>query len=283
MAERQKVWFITGISRGLGRALAEAVLAAGDSVIGTTRDGAAAWAAGHERLHALPLDLGDRSAIGATVARAAALHGRLDVVVNNAGYGLLGAVEEVAEDDAERLFAINFFGPLSVIRAALPVLRAQGRGHIVNITSIAGLAPLAGSGVYAASKCALEGLSVALAQELAPLGLKVTLVEPGAFRTDFLSEHSIRRGEGRVAAYGATAHATLERLDRMAGRQPGDPARAARAIIAAVQSEAPPLHLVLGPDAIRRTRDVQAALGRELDAWEAVGAATDFPAAAAMS
>lgn len=276
MTDANKVWFITGISRGFGKALAEALLSEGDIVIGTTRDGKASIDDATGRLHTLALDVTNGNAINAVVAQAHGLHGRIDVIVNNAGYGLLGSIEEATDDQIERLFSVNFHGTRRVVQAALPYLRKQRSGHIVNITSIAGLAPGAGSGFYAASKFAVEGLSQSLAQEVAPLGIKVTLVEPGAFRTDFLSEHSIRtRGVG-VSDYEKTAGAMMKALEDMAGKQIGDPERAATAIIEAVSSPEPPLHLVLGSDALRRTLEKQTRFAAELERWKDVSLSTDF-------
>ena len=272
-----KVWFITGVSRGFGKALAQILLAEGATVIGTTRSGASPLAPDRGTLHLLPLELTDPAAIRRAVATAFGL-GPVDVIVNNAGYGLLSSVEEATEAQIEHLFEVNFHAPRRVIQAALPHLRAQGSGHIVNITSIAAVAPAAGSGYYAAAKMAVEGFSQSLAREVGPLGIRLTLVEPGAFRTDFLSEHSIRRGGSDLSAYAETAGAARRRLSEMAGRQPGDPARAAAAIIAAVQSDAPPLHLVLGPDAYARARQMLDAFSAELKAWRHATLGTDFAA-----
>lgn len=272
-----KTWLITGVSRGLGRALAQAALNRGDTVIGTMRGGAANLDAGTDRLHVLQLDIANKAAVGTAVARAFELGGRIDVIVNNAGYGLLGAVEEATDAEVEHLFEVNVFGPLRLIRAALPRLRTQGSGHIVNITSIAGRAPMASSGVYAAAKSAMEGLSQSLAQELAPLGIKVTAVAPGGFRTDFLSDHSIRRTAGVANAYADTVGKAIAHLDEIAGKQIGDPARAAAAILATVDAATPPLHLLLGSDALRRARDKVDAVIEEMDRWEDVTRSTDFP------
>ena len=273
-----KTWFITGISRGLGRALAKAALAQGDSVIGTTRSGTVDLAAGPGTLRVMALDLADGAGIAASVERAFVEAGKIDVIVNNAGYGLLGAVEKATDDEARGLFDIDVFGPFRVIRAALPHLRAQGSGHIVNITSIAGRAPVAGAGLYSAAKYALEGLSASLALEVRPLGLKVTVVAPGAFRTDFLSAHSLRKSEGEDEVYSASVGRSLAALDAMAGRQLGDPERAAAAILAAVRADNPPLHLLLGTDALRRAREKLDAIIEEIDRWEDVTRSTDFPA-----
>ena len=276
MSENHKIWFITGVSRGLGLELAKAVLAKGDFVVGTTRDGDSDLSSASHRLHVLPLELPLANQARKAIMRAHALHGRLDVIVNNAGYGLLGAIEEAGAAEVRRVFEVNFFGPLQVIQAALPFLRAQRRGHIVNISSIAGLAPMPGSGIYAATKFALEGLSESLAQEVGPLGIRVTLVEPGAFRTGFLSERSIRNAADSIAAYAQTSGNTVRHLHEIAGKQPGNPVLAARAIIEAVEAKEPPLHLVLGSDALRRARAKFLHLSEEVDRWERVSLSTDF-------
>lgn len=276
-------WFITGISRGLGLALAKAALAEGDTVIGTVRTGkpdlpvnGSSGGSLPGTLHVLTADLADGDAAEAAVGQAFALAGRIDVIVNNAGYGLLGAVEQASDEDVARLFAVDVFAPFRIIRTALPRLRAQGAGHIVNITSVAGRAPGAGSGLYAAAKHALEGLSASLAQEVAPLGIKVTAVAPGAFRTDFLSSHSIRKSTAEDAAYADSVGRMSAAFDSMSGRQLGDPDRAAQAILAAVRSDNPPLHLLLGTDALTRTRAKLASVIAEIDAWEPVTRGTDF-------
>lgn len=182
MSERKnRVWFITGISRGLGLSLALRVLAEGDVVIGTTRGTRPNLPAGPGKLHVFNMDVTKPEEVIDVVRKAYEVCGRLDVVVNNAGYGLLGAIEESDAQEAKDVFAVNFLGTLNVVQAALPGLREQRDGHIVNITSIAGVAPGAGSGLYAAAKFAVEGMSEALAQEVAPLGIRVTIIEPGAF------------------------------------------------------------------------------------------------------
>lgn len=279
MTNGPKIWLITGISRGFGRSLADALTARGDIVIGTTRTGTADITPEKGRLDVLALDVTDAQAVRKTVAAAFQLHGRIDVIVNNAGYGLLSSVEEATDEEIEHVFAVNFHGTRRVIQAALPHLRAQGSGHIVNITSMAAVAPNPGSGYYAAAKMAVEGLSQSLAREVAPLGIHVTLVEPSAFRTDFLSEHSIRRSAGNLQAYAGTAGASRDRLAAMAGKQPGDPARAAAGIIQAVDSPKPPLHLVLGSDAYHRARQMLDAFSADLEAWKTVAIGADFPQA----
>ena len=277
MADTSRIWFITGISRGLGRALAEEALAHGERVIGTTRDGTSPLT--HPALHVVPLDLASPEGPRAAVHAAHARHGRLDVVVNNGGYGLLGPIEETRDAEAAHLFEVNFFGALRVMREALPFLRAQGAGHLVNISSIAAHAPMAGSGVYAASKAALSALSESLALELAATGVRVTSVAPGAFRTDFLSPHSLRRTATDVPDYAATSGEAVRALERLIGQQGGDPRAAARALLQAVRAPEPPLHLLLGADAVLRTRAKLERLGEDVTRWEAVSRATGFPPA----
>ena len=275
-----KTWLITGTSRGLGQALAQAALDRGDTVIGTVRDSAADLNAGTGKLHVLHLDVADRQAAEPAVARAFELGGRIDVIVNNAGYGLLGAIEEATDAEVDHLFEVNVFGPIRLIRAALPRLRTQRNGHIVNVTSIAGRAPMASSGIYAAAKSAMEGLSRSLSQEVGPLGIKVTAVAPGGFRTDFLSDRSIRRSSGTEDAYAGTVGRALAHLADVKGKQIGDPARGASAILAAVDAKAPPLHLLLGSDALRRAREKEDEVIEEMDRWEDITRRTDFPAKA---
>jgi NAD(P)-dependent dehydrogenase (short-subunit alcohol dehydrogenase family) len=272
----QHVWFITGISRGFGRALAIELLDRGHTVVGTTRDGDSDLGAGTGTLHTVELDVTAPGKAALAVGRAVALAGRIDVVVNNAGYGLLGAVEETSEEATRHLFEVNFFGALNVIQAALPILREQGSGHIVNISSVAGRDPAPGAALYAASKCALAGLSEGLAGELAPLGIHVTIVEPGAFRTDFLEPTSIRTSTHRIAAYQDTSGANLDRLGSIAGKQMGDPVKGVRAIIEAVEAPHPPLHLVLGSDSLERTRANVARLLEDVDRWEQASRETAF-------
>jgi NAD(P)-dependent dehydrogenase (short-subunit alcohol dehydrogenase family) len=200
---RPKVWFISGISRGFGRELALAAIEQGDSVIGTTRNGQSDLDTSTGRLNVFALDVTHRQDVACVVAKAWETHGHIDIVVNNAGFGLLGAVEE--ESQARQVFETNFFGLLSVVQSALPRLRAQGSGHVINISSIGGFAGFPGYGLYSASKFAVEGLSEALAAELQPLGIHVTIVEPGYFRTNFLSCNSLQRASRVIEAYAATS------------------------------------------------------------------------------
>lgn len=274
-----KVWFITGISRGIGRSLAVAALKKGDHVIGTTRDGKADisdYDRSASNLTVLPLDVKNAEQVESVVVEAFNIHKRLDVVVNNAGFGMLGAVEEVSAAEAQEVFAVNFFGALSVIQSVLPFMRRVKSGHIVNISSIAGLAPGPGTGLYAASKFALEGMSQSLKAELEPLGIKVTLVEPGAFRTDFLSEHSIRNAKDSLHDYEETSGKLRAVLEAMDGKQLGDPDLAAAVIIEAVESPKAPLHLLLGSDAVRRMRVKLKQYESEIDTWEERSLSTDI-------
>jgi NAD(P)-dependent dehydrogenase (short-subunit alcohol dehydrogenase family) len=277
MASDKRVWLITGASRGLGRELAKLVLARGEIVIGTSRDGKIDLDADNGTLHKMALDLARPGRESEVIGQAHALHGRLDVLVNNAGFGLLGAVEEATETETAQVFNVNFFGPLRLIQAALPLLRAQGSGHIVNLSSIAGIAPGAGSGLYAAAKFALEGMSESLVQEVGPLGIRVTVVEPGAFRTDFLSSKSIRHTSGQLEDYAGTSGKLVAYLAEMEGKQLGDPVKGARAIVDAIDSPEPPLHLLLGSDSLRRAREKLKKNVDEFDRWEAVTLGTDFP------
>ncbi|MGQ3215919.1 MAG: oxidoreductase [Shinella sp.] len=273
----KRVWFITGISRGLGFALAQVALERGDAVIGTTRSGAAPEGLAMRDLHVLPLDMADAASIEQALASALVLHGRIDVLVNNAGYGLLGSVEAAGEHEVRDIFAVNLFAPLTLIRHALPRMREQGRGHIVNIASVAGIAPAPGSGIYAGTKAALSAISYALAQELAPFGLWVTAVAPGSFRTDFLSSRSALRSGSTIDDYAATSGRAVDGLLSKDGKQAGDPRQAARAILEAVDAEEPPLDLLLGSDALQRARTRLDRFDDDLRQWEDVSRSTDFP------
>jgi NAD(P)-dependent dehydrogenase (short-subunit alcohol dehydrogenase family) len=271
-------WLITGVSSGFGRALAEAVLAKGNTVAGTLRNQAAK--ADFEKLApgkaiGILLDVTDEASVRRGVAEAEKKTGGIDVLVNNAGYGLEGAVEEVTLDQIRAQFEVNVFGAVSVIQAALPAMRKHRSGHIINITSMGGLTAFPGVGIYNGSKFALEGISEALAKEVKPLGIKVTIVAPGSFRTDWAGR-SMVHVDGAIADYEATAGAFRKSLQQRNGRQPGDPEKAAEAIIAAVEAAEPPLHLLLGPDALRFVGEKLGALQAEILRWAPVSAATNF-------
>jgi NAD(P)-dependent dehydrogenase (short-subunit alcohol dehydrogenase family) len=242
------VWFITGCSTGLGRALAEAVLERGDSAAVTARDPrtvADLVAAHGDRALALPLDVTDKAQIADAVKRAEAAFGRIDVLVNNAGYGYLAAVEEGEDDEVRALFDTNVFGLADVTKAVLPGMRERRSGHVVNISSLGGLAAFGATGYYHATKFAVEGLSESLAAEVGPLGIAVTIVEPGAFRTNW-SGPSMKQSPVAIDDYAGTAGARRTSTLATYGSQPGDPARAAQAIISAVEADEPPLRLLLG-------------------------------------
>ena len=272
----QKVWLITGIARGLGHALAKAALARGDLVIGTTRRGEQPVGLVADNLTVLPLEMTDSDQIARTAAAAFSRHSQIDVIVNNAGYGLLGSIEASTPEEADHVFAVNFFGPLALIRATLPRLREQRRGHIVNVSSIAGVAPTPGAGLYAATKSALEGMSYSLAQEVAPFGIWVTVVNPGSFRTEFLSNRSVLRTSHSIDDYAVTSGRAVDGLLTKDGQQLGDPDRGATAIMEAVLSDEPPLNLLLGSDALDRARVRLDRFEEDLTRWESLTLSTDF-------
>jgi NAD(P)-dependent dehydrogenase (short-subunit alcohol dehydrogenase family) len=273
------VWFITGCSTGFGREIAQAVLERGWRAVVTARhpETIADLANAHpERALPLKLDVTHPDAVAAAVEQAKARFGRVDVLVNNAGYGYLSAVEEGEDDEVRAMFEVNFFGAVSAIRAVLPVMREQAAGHIVNITSVGGLVGNPGSGYYAATKFALEGLGEALSRETAGLGIKVTNVEPGPFRTDWAGR-SLKQTRTPMDAYAAIAGKRREQVAANSGRQPGDPARGARAIIAAVEAASPPTNLVLGKPGLEAVRAKLDRIRNDIDTWEATTLGADFP------
>ena len=271
-------WFITGCSTGLGRALAQAVLERGDNAAITARD-----ARGLEDLAkaypgtalALTLDVTDDDQVAAAVRQAEDAFGGIDVLVNNAGYGYRAAVEEGDPADVQRLFATNFFGPVALIKASLPGMRARRSGAIVNISSIGALRRPPGSGYYAASKAALEAMTGSLRTEAEPLGIKVIAVEPGGFRTDF-SGRSLTQSATVIGDYAGTAGQRRKENDTVDGTQPGDPARAARAIIEVVAAPRPPSLLLLGRDALATATAVLDAQRAEVEEWRELTASTDI-------
>jgi len=273
------VWFITGCSTGFGRELARQVLHNGLCAVITARDPSSVAdlaALAPDRALALGLDVTDAEQIRAAVQGADERFGRIDVLVNNAGYGYQSSVEEGDEAEIRAQFDANVFGLFAMTRAVLHGMRARRKGHIINVTSVAGLVGFPGSGYYAASKHAVEGFSDALAAEAGPLGIHVTCVEPGPFRTDWAGR-SLRQTPCRIADYAETAGARMKTTSGNSGRQPGDPARAAQAMIRITEAEAPPRHLVLGAfgvDAV--TQRLLAALA-DIEAWQDVGRATDYP------
>src|SRR3982751_4214216 len=275
----EKVWFITGCSTGFGRELAKLVLDRGYRAVVTARDPAKAEdiARGHEdRALVLELDVTDPVEVDAATRSAEKRFGRIDVLVNNAGIGYFGAVEESEEEEVRRMFEINFFGLSRMTRAVLPTMRRQRSGHIVNISSIGGLRSFPALAYYNATKYAVEGFSESLSLEVAPLGIKVTLVEPSGFRTDWAGR-SANETRARIADYSGTAGKNIENLRASSGKQPGDPARAAAAIIDAVESPSPPLRLLLGRAALKGARIKLDMLKRDFDAWEQTTVNADTP------
>jgi NAD(P)-dependent dehydrogenase (short-subunit alcohol dehydrogenase family) len=274
-----RTWFITGASTGFGRILAEEVLKGGGKVVVTARklDKVADLEEKYpEKAKAFALDVTDPAQILSIAAQTLTTFGPVDVLVNNAGYGLAGGIEEASEDEFMPVFETNVFGLMRVTRAFLPHFRKQRSGNIVNLSSIGGLIGSAGWGYYNASKFAVEGFSEALAAEFAPLGVHVTIVEPGPFRTDFLGRSGVEAAE-RIADYDATAGKTRQYFHDQAGKQKGDPLRAIRAIIQAVESPQPPLHLVLGALALQRMRGKLDQWKTELDTWQSTTLGADFP------
>jgi NAD(P)-dependent dehydrogenase (short-subunit alcohol dehydrogenase family) len=274
--DRSRVWFITGASSGLGRAIAEAVLARGERVVATARqpERVAELEDRHGgRAIAVPLDVTDPVQARAAIETGLATFDRIDVVVNNAGYGLFGALEELSDDELRRQFETNVFGALTVTRAALPHLRRQRSGHIVQISSLEGVAPaVAGEAAYAGTKFAVEGVAEALAEEIAHLGSRVTIVEPGPLRTDFAAGATAKPPES--ADYADSVGKALEWFEELGGRQPNDAARVAEAIVEAVDADEPPLRLALGEEAVAAIRGKLERQLRDLDAWEHLSLAT---------
>jgi len=271
-------WFITGCSTGLGRALADAVLAHGWNAVVTARDpGALADLvdAHPDTALALPLDVTDAGQVTAAVTAAQERFGAIDVLVNNAGYGYRAALEEGEEADVAQLFATNVFGPVAVTKAVLPGMRARRSGTIVNVSSIGAQICPPGSGYYSASKAALEGLSGSLRREVEPLGLRVVVVEPGAFRTDF-SGRSIAESATPIADYADTAGKRRKATDTTHGTQPGDPVKAAEAMITAVTADQPPALLLLGNDAVNAAAAVLTDRQAELERWRELSTSTDL-------
>jgi NAD(P)-dependent dehydrogenase (short-subunit alcohol dehydrogenase family) len=269
-------WLITGVSSGLGQALAQAALTRGDTVIGTARRPAdletfEALAPG--RALGLQLDLSKPGEAATVVAKAEAMVGQIDRLVNNAGYGMVGAIEESGLDQARALFDVNLFGAIAMIQAVLPAMRARRGGHIINITSLSGFAPWWGTGIYGASKYAFECIGQALAQELKPLGIRVTNVAPGGFRTGFAGS-ALVEAERTIPDYDDGARQSKLSLLAGRGKEHGDPAKAALAILTALDEPEPPRHLFLGEDALRHAREHFELLESEMRLWEPLSLST---------
>ena len=278
MNSEPKTFFITGVSSGLGRAIAQAALAAGHVVAGTVRlqdaqtnfQGIRAG-----RSFAYLLDVAQQTQVRDVIAKVECEIGPIDVLVNNAGYGHEGVIEESTLEDLTRQLDVNLFGAVAVIQAVLPGMRRRRSGRILNITSMGGITTFPGLGFYHASKFALEAISETLAQEVSHLGIHVTAVEPGAFRTDWAGRSMVRAPRS-IEDYSSFMDAVRAGREDRSGKQPGDPAKAAAAVLRLVETETPPRHLLLGNDAVEKAREKLALLGREIDAWEPVSRSTDF-------
>ncbi len=272
-----KTLFITGVSSGFGSALAQAALAAGHRVIGTVRNDSTLTAfqtLDSERAHAVILDVTDFARIDAVVAQVQALHGPIDVLVNNAGYGHEGIFEESPLEEMRRQFEVNVFGAVAITKAFVPYFRERRAGHIINITSMGGIITMPGIAYYCSSKFALEGISDTLSQELRPFGIAVTAVAPGSFRTDWAGR-SMQRSPRSIADYDQSFDPIRKARQDKSGKQLGDPRKAAQAILQVIASPSPPDHLLLGSDALGLVRDKLQRMSKEIDQWQDLTCSTD--------
>jgi len=274
-----KVWFVTGGAKGIGKEIVLAALANGDRVVATSRSLASLGYLNEftpSSVLALSLDITDSNAVDSAVKQAIDKFGEIDVLINNAGYGQLGAIEELSNDNVHLQMEANVYGPIYLIRAALPFMRERRKGHIINLSSIAGLVGSPGLGMYNASKFALEGFSEALSLEVKPLGITVTLIEPGGVRTDFAGDSLQQPGNPLISDYEETRGKTGAGLAKMNGNQPSDAVLVAKAILDIANSDAPPLRLILGADALPRFKNKLEQLTQEVAAWEAVTLSVAF-------
>jgi NAD(P)-dependent dehydrogenase (short-subunit alcohol dehydrogenase family) len=274
----KRVWFITGASRGLGALMAEAALADGNAVVAAGRNAAAIVERLGESPALLPvaLDVTDEAQAKAAVEAAIEKFGRIDVLINNAGFGLLAAVEESSDADVRRMYDTNVFGLLNVSRAVLPVMRRQRSGHVINMSSIGGYRSGAGFGVYCSTKFAVEGITEAMHAELQPLGIRATVVEPGYFRTDFLDASSLLVGKEIIDDYDETSGNVRRFAVGMNHNQPGDPEKLATALVTLVDAQTPPLRLALGTDTLKAIAEKNAYVTAETETWKALSQSTDF-------
>jgi len=273
-----KIWFITGVSTGLGKALADAALTSGDIVVGTLRkpeEAASFNQVAIGKSHGVLLDVTNENAIEPLIAHVEESVGPIDVLVNNAGYGHEGLVEESSMAEFRNQFEVNFFGAVAVTKAVLPRMRERKAGHIINITSMGGFITMPGIAAYHASKFALEGFSESLGKEVRHLGIRVTAVAPGSFRTDWAGRSMVRAPRS-IAAYDEVMNPIRERRQRVSGQQLGDPQKAAQAILKLARNSTPPAHLLLGSDAFKLADEKLALLRAEFDAWKDVTLSTDF-------
>ncbi|RYD75504.1 MAG: SDR family NAD(P)-dependent oxidoreductase [Sphingobacteriales bacterium] len=274
----KKVWFITGASKGLGLSLVNQLLQAGQSVAATSRTGSELSRAvntNSEKFLPLEVNLADEKSVEQAVDATIAKFGRIDVVINNAGYGVGGSIEELSDEETRQAFDVNVFGTLNVIRKASPHLRKQRSGHIINIASIAGIAGATGWAVYSAAKAAVIALSEVLAEDVKEFGVKVTVVAPGAFRTSFLTQESLVLAQHPIDEYAEVRNVHARYL-KMDGAQAGDPEKAAAAMISLASMPNPPIHLLLGNDALSRANAKLDALKKEIQDWKAITISTDY-------
>lgn len=271
-------WFITGCSTGLGRGLAEVLIERGENVTATARntDSLDELVVGHDNARAVELDVTRSSDIARAVEEARSAFGPIDVLVNNAGYGFISAIEEAEESEYRDQFETNVFGLIAMTRAVLPEMRERRSGHIINISSVGGMVGNPGSGYYAGTKFAVVGFTESLSKEVAALGIRASVVEPGPFRTDWAGR-SLKTSSRRIDDYAESVHTRFDQLDEMDGTQQGDPRRAGEAIIQIVDSDEPPVHLILGAPGLKMARQQLELLTREFDTWEAVTLSADFP------
>ena len=282
--KKTKTWIITGASRGFGLEISKAVLASGDNVVATVRrkpEELAAKLDHSPKLYVAILNISDEAEAIKVAAQTVEKFGSIDVLANNAGFGLLGGVEEISDQEARRVYETNVFGLLKVTRAVLPHMRRQRSGHVINFSSVGGLTGSAGWGIYCSTKFAVEGVTEALAKELAPLGIFATTVEPGYFRTNFLASASLLRAEKTIEDYAETAGAMREIATKVSYHQPGDPVKLAAAIVRLAGSPKPPVHLPLGTDTLKHYREKTEAFDKEIAEWHDLITSTDHDDVAA--
>ena len=278
--ETQKTWFITGASKGFGFEIAKAALGAGDRVVATVRSNASAFYASlneDAKLFVVEMDVTRESDVKDAVGKAIDHFGKLDIIVNNAGYGIVGAIEEVSDAEARKQYDTNVFGVLNVLRATLPSLRKQGSGHIINVSSLFAFDPLAGWALYGSTKNAVEGISQGLAKELEPFGISVTVIEPGLFRTGFTGKSSYVVAQNAISDYESTWVGAMRKgTDAFHGTQPGDPSKLAAVVVKLGHAEIPPLHLPIGIDSINSYNEYQEKLANDVNAWMQDSLSTDY-------
>ncbi|KAF3884341.1 MULTISPECIES: oxidoreductase [Nostocales] len=273
----QRTWFITGASRGIGAEIALAVLANGDQLIATARNKTDLHQfESNPNVLTLSLDITDEAQVKAAVAEGLERFGQIDVLVNNAGFGLLGGIEETSATEVEKVYRTNVFGLLNVTRAVLPGMRQRRRGHIINLSSIGGYRSSVGWGIYCSTKFAVEGITEALHDELAPLGIHATVVEPGYFRTNFLDGSSLQRTAIEISDYADTVGKIRHHASELNYQQPGDPTKLAQALLELVNADNPPLRLPLGTDTLQVIAAKNAYVEQETAQWRALAESTDY-------